>query len=288
MPRQQAMRKTLPVVALIAVLSGCATLLSSATGRMADNLAGAVADQDDPATVRDGAPAFLLMLDGLIAGDPRNVDLLLTGAQLYSAYASAFVEDSSRSRRLTSSARGYARRALCLRLEELCHSLEGPEELFMASLRKVSLNQVPVLYRFAATWASWLQNHTDDWNALAQVPRLEAVMERLVALDETYDHGNAHLYLAVLGSRLPPALGGRPEDARRHFERAIGISAGRNLMAQVLYAKHYARLVFDRSLHDRLLQEVVAADPHEPGLTLSNVIAQDWARGLLSQADDYF
>ena len=40
--------------------------------------------------------------------------------------------------------------------------------------------------------------------------------------------------------------------------RAVEISGGRNLMAKVLFARHYARLVFDQGLHDRLLGEVLA------------------------------
>ena len=72
------------------------------------------------------------------------------------------------------------------------------------------------------------------------------------------------------------------------FERAVELSGGRNLMAKVLFAEYYARLVFDRPLHDRLLEEVVAADPEEPGLTLSNTLAQEQARQLLDDADDYF
>jgi len=36
-------------------------------------------------------------------------------------------------------------------------------------------------------------------------------MERVVELDETYEHGSAHLYLGVMTTLLPPALGGKPE-----------------------------------------------------------------------------
>ena len=54
------------------------------------------------------------------------------------------------------------------------------------------------------------------------------------------------------------------------------------------YAHTYARLMFDRPLHDRLLKEVMAADPAVPGYTLNNVLAQQQARQLLNSADDYF
>lgn len=63
-------------------LAGCAALMSSQTAKLADNLATAVLNSNDPATVRDGAPAYLLMIDGMIAGDQKNVRLLQAGANL--------------------------------------------------------------------------------------------------------------------------------------------------------------------------------------------------------------
>ena len=81
---------------------------------------------------------------------------------------------------------------------------------------------------------------------------------------------------------------GDPEAARVHFERAIEISGGRDLSMKVEYARGYARLLYERELHDRLLTEVVEADPNAPRLTLTNTIAQRDARLLLDSADDYF
>ena len=73
-----------------------------------------------------------------------------------------------------------------------------------------------------------------------------------------------------------------------HFERAIEISSGRNLMVSVLMAKHYARIVFDRALHDSLLQQVLEAPAEEPGLTLVNTLAQIEASNLLAESDEFF
>ena len=69
---------------------------------------------------------------------------------------------------------------------------------------------------------------------------------------------------------------------------AVALSGGKNLLAPVLYAENYARLVFDRELHDRLLNEVLAADPDVHGLTLQNTYAQQEAEALLADADEYF
>lgn len=284
-------RFALLLVALLFVavsLGGCASLVGSATGRLAGSVSSAILNQNDVETVRDGAPAYLLMVDGLIEGDPHSETLLLAGAELYGAYAGAFVDDAARARRLAAKAREYGRRALCERTPELCAAVAGPFDPFADRLDDVTRADVPVLYGFAAAWAGWVQANADDWEAVADLPKIEAAMVRVTELDEAYDHGQAHLYLGVLDTLRPPSLGGRPEEGRRHFERAIALSGGRDLMVKVLFAKHYARLVFDRELHDRLLHEVLAADPEERGLTLGNTLAQREARTLLADADAYF
>lgn len=281
----------LPLLALalgLPLLGACAGLVSSTTGRLAGSVSSAILNQDDLETVRDGAPAYLLMVDGLIEGEPRSENLLLAGARLYGAYASAFVDDPVRTRRLAARARDYGHRALCLRRAELCAAAGGPFEIFAPRLKELGRGDVPVLYSFATAWAGWVQANPDDWSAVADLPQIEAAMKRVVELDEAHDFGGAHLYLGVLTTLRPEALGGQPESGRAHFEQAIALSEGRNLMAKVLFARHYARLVFDRELHDRLLGEVLAADPEVPGLTLSNVLAQQEARSLLDRADAYF
>jgi hypothetical protein len=94
--------------------------------------------------------------------------------------------------------------------------------------------------------------------------------------------------MGILLTLRPPALGGKPEEAREHFEKAIAMSHGRDLSAKVEYARGYAKLLYERELHDRLLGEVLDADPYADGLTLSNVLAQQDARVLLTEADAYF
>ena len=83
------------------LLSGCSALMSKATGGMASNLSAAILNQDDPETVRDGVPAFLLMLDSFVAGAPKDVAMLSAAAELYAAYGVVFVDDPERAKRLT-------------------------------------------------------------------------------------------------------------------------------------------------------------------------------------------
>lgn len=255
---------------------------------LAKNLSSAISNQNDVETVRQGAPAYLLLIDGLIQDDPENVELLLMGAKLYGAYAAAFVDDAPRAKLLTTRAWEYGVRALCGRSPIACAALSQPYDAFARSVANLSLADVPALYGWAGALAGRIQAHSDDWNAIADLPRVEVAMRRVIELEEDFDAGGAHLYLGVVNTLRPPALGGKPDIGRRHFERAVEISGQRNLMAKVLFAKHYARLVFERPLHDRLLREVLNARPDVPGHTLSNTLAQTEARRLLATADEYF
>jgi hypothetical protein len=269
-------------------LPGCASLISSATSKMADNITLAIQNQDDAATVRDGAPAYLLMIDGLIAGDPENEDLLLAGAKLYGSYSSAFVDDELRSQRLASKSLDYARRALCLELESLCLASAQKLNVFEDSLGTSSRSDLKAMYAYAVAWSGWVQANSSDWNAVADMAKVTALFERCLELDETYDRGGAHLYLGVIKSLLPAALGGKPELARVHFERARSLSAGENLMVNVLMAKHYARTIYDQELHDQLLIEVQTARADYSGYTLINTLAKREADQLLAESADFF
>ncbi len=267
------------------LLSGCASMIADG---MSDGLSQAIVDQDDPQTVRDGAPAFLLMVDGMIAGKPRDEGLLIAGAKLNAAYAAMFVDDPTRALRMTDKARGYALHALCKGAADTCGIATRSHEALLPLLEGLDDDTIEPLFTAATTWLLWIQQRSEDWAAIADLPKVEAMLDRVLALDETYEQGQAHYYLGILRSLRPPSLGGNPEQGRAHFERAIELSHGHNLAAKVAYARYYARLIYEQKLHDRLLNEVIAADPHVPGLTLSNVLAQREARELLASSADYF
>ncbi|MEM9531112.1 MAG: TRAP transporter TatT component family protein [Pseudomonadota bacterium] len=270
-------------------LPGCSKIVSSATNSFAGALSAGILNQDDLETVRDGAPAYLLLVDGFIAENPDNEALLLAGADLYGSYAGAFVDDAERSQRLAARAVHYARRALCGRNPALCEQLDASFESFESALdESTEAEQLNALYGLGSAWATSIQLNSGDWNAIASIPKVEALMEKVIELDPEFQRGWPHLYMGVVTSQLPPAYGGKPEVGQGHFEAALKQSERRNLMVQVLYASEYARLVFDQELHDRLLDEVLAAEPEEPNLTLINTIAQKRAKELREQGSDYF
>ena len=283
-----ALKGPLVLAAVVLLNSGCASIVSSAASKFADNLSAAVINQNDPELVRDGAPAYLLLLDSLLEGSPDDPMLLAAAANLYASYGAVFAEDPIRASRLTSRAQRYAKKAMCISYEPSCSWDEMDYESFAATLAGLKPKHDDVVYAYGVSSLAYIRAHSEDWNALARLPHMEALLNRNLEIGDGESDGAIYTYLGILVTLRPPALGGQPEKGREYFERAMDIGGGNDLSAKVEYARSYARPLYERELHDRLLNEVLAADPEVPGYTLTNVMAQEDASVLLSSADDYF
>jgi hypothetical protein len=273
---------------LLPLISGCASVVASAGSGLAGNLTVAMMNQDDPDIVRDGAPAYLLMLDSFVEGSPDNAAVLAAAAELYSAYGVVFVDEPTRAKRLTARAQSYGQRAICAENADLCGSWELPYEEFVAKLSFAKPSQASVLFTYGLSWMAYIQAHGEDFMALAYLPQTEAVLKRVQELDPSYRAATVEHYMGILNTFRPPALGGDFESGLAHFERAIDLSGGLDLAIKVDFARYYARTLYERDLHDRLLLEVLEASPKQRGYTLFNTLAQEKATEMLATADDYF
>ena len=262
--------------------------MQSATNDMAANLNSAILNQNDPETVRDGAPAYLLMLDSFIAGAPDDAAMLGAAAELYAAYGVIFVEDEQRADRLTSRSLAYGQQSLCASNKSACGIQPLSFKEFENTLQKLDTKDVESLFTFSLAWIAYIKVHSSDWGAMAKLPRVESALKRVQALDPDYNAVQVEHFLAVLNTIRPPALGGNFEAGKAHFERAMMLSGGKDLSINVDYGRYFARSLYDRELHDRLLKDVMSADPVQDGYTLVNTLAQREARELLAAADDYF
>jgi hypothetical protein len=272
----------------LCLLGGCSSLVSSVTQGFADDLSAAILNNDDLAMVRDGAPSFLLLVDSLVARSPEDSYMLQQSAKLHTAYAAVFVTDEDRSKLLHAKAKRQALAAACYGLRKACGLDQRPFKEFARWLDTQRKSSAPQLYDLAVTWVGWIQANSDDFNAVAELARVKEIMLKTAMLEPAYDSGGVFLYLGVLETLFPPSLGGKPEVGRRYFERAIEASNGQNLMAKVMFAEQYARLVFDRALHDELLAQVMASPVAVDGLTLMNTVAQEQAQQLMESANEYF
>ena len=270
------------------LLTGCGSIIRSMTASFAEDLSAAILNNEDLEMVRDGAPSYLILIDSLVARSPDDAFMLRQSARLHSAYAAAFVIDENRAKLLHAKARGQALASICLDLKNACGLDRRPYKEFVAWLEDQRIRQVPQLYDLGVTWAGWIQANSDDFAAIADLSRVKALIHKAAELDPHYDNGGMFLYLGIFETLFPPAMGGKPELGRQYFEQAIEESDGNNLLAKVMYAEQYARLVFNRELHDQLLAEVLDAPAVAPGMTLMNTVAKEQAQQLLDSADDYF
>lgn len=276
------------LIFVVLSITACGQLISNAKKEFADDLSATILEFDDPETIKKGVPAYLILISSMIKGDPESPDLLESGAQLYGAYASGFSDNDKSKKALTNRAFNYASRAICIRNTDFCEVKNISYFEFEKRLTSVEKSQAKYLLIFISSWAGDIEANSSDWNAVAELPKVKAGLQHVIEIDETVSNGNAHLYMAVMESLLPPTLGGKPDIAKNHFDRAIEISNGENLMAKVLYAEKYARMLFDRDLHDQLLQQVIDAESGPKEQILINALAKQKAAELLSNAEDYF
>ena len=282
------MKQALLIGVLAFTLSGCAIVVSSAASGLTDSISDSVLNQDDPETAKAALPTFMVLIDGMIRDNPEDPKLLASGATLYASYGAIFAGDDERASRLTRRARQYAFDAMCESYEPACGWHGTSYDEFVATLDGIGPRQAEYLYTYGFASLAFLRAHASDWNSLAELPQMEALFQRYMDISGDEVNSAVYTYMGILLTLRPPALGGEPERAREYFEKAIEATGGKDLGVKVEYARGYAKLLYERELHDRLLNEVMAADPYQDGYTLSNVLAKEQAEALLAEADDYF
>jgi predicted anti-sigma-YlaC factor YlaD len=265
----------------------------------------AYASDDDPELVRDAVPFGLKTMESLLEENPRHEGLLTALAGGFTQYAYAFVQADAdladlngrldaaragrdRARKLLLRARGYGLRGLEVRHAGLRQKLLAGGDLRPALAPAVK-GDVPLLYWTASAWALAISNGKGDMALVAQLPIPVAMMERALALDESWGEGSIHEFFVSYDATRSAAEGGGPERARQHLDRALALSGGKKLGPRVAYAEGVLVQAQDRAQFTRMLQEVVRADAEAvPKYRLANILAQRRARALLAHADELF
>ena len=277
---------------LIALLTACATgktMTVAAPASLLEDVANASYKQSDLVLIRRGMPSYLMLIDGMVEALPDNKRLLISAAQLYASYASAFIQDEDQiyATALYARARDYALRAL--EQNGFKNPATRPFDDFEIGLYDLGKNDVPYIFWAASCWGSWISLNRGSMEAMAELPRVELLMKRVLELDEAFYYGGAHIFMGVLDASKPRVAGGDLDRARDHFLKAIELGDGKFLMARIYYADYYAKKAFDRELFISILEKVleIPADI-PPELTLLNTVAHTKAKEMLDQVDEYF
>lgn len=293
------------VVVAAALLTGCRPLRRFAMNQVAGILAEGTEtfhQDNDPELIADALPFALKMIEATLNETPRHQGLLIRACSGFTEYAYGFVKQDAdeveeddyarakalrvRARKLFLRARDYGLRCLELRYPGLAEPLRMEPREAVAKLRRTD---VELAYWIAVSWGAAISVSKDDPDLVADQVVVEALLDRALVLNPSFDEGAIHQAL-IAYEMVRRGASGKPEDrARRHFERAVALSGGNLAAPYVSYAEEVALLKQDRETFEALLQEALAIDiESKPEARTVNLMMQRRARWLLSGADDLF
>jgi hypothetical protein len=273
-------------------LSGCSTsqLVARGASPLIDHGVAAMNRETDLELARASIPANLKMIEALLLADPGNVAYRVQAAMGFYGYALGFVEpdEHDRAAALYQRARDHALVAL-ERAGITPATLTGDAAGLEQALARLDARAVPALFWTASAWGKWIELQLDDPARLAELPRVESLMQRVLALDETYYYGGAHLFFGVYYGGRAPMFGGDFVRAARHFDRAAALGQDRLLFVEVYRARYLLRQTGDRAAFHATLKRVLDAPVGaDPDLNLANALARKQAAELLNQEEDLF
>jgi hypothetical protein len=277
---------------LLFFLSSCLPnkkLTVGATATLLEEVARASYRQSDLRILREGMPAYLMLIDGMVQAVPDNEQLLIAAAQSYSSFASLFVEgqDNEYASLLYQRGKQYALRSLEVR--GFKEPLQKPFDDFKEGLKRLGKKDVPYIFWAATCWVNWIRLNLDSIEAISELPRVESLMKRALELDEGFYYGGPHLFMGIWFASRPKIVGGDLKKAQEHFLKALDLGQGKFLMAYVYYANYYARKITDKDLFTSTLQKVLETPAEtSPDLVLINTVAKKQAKELLSHVGEYF
>lgn len=246
----------------------------------------------------------LKLLEVLQHQDPENEMINLFLAEAYASYALGFAEDRYEELEFAEPelrdverqrtvffylrARGFALQALQNYME-----IENLEELsvsdFDAKLSLLSADAVPAVFWTAFSWGSAINQNRDDISALAQLGKIEVMMNFVKKHDPEFFFGGVYLFEGVFYGSRSSMLGGDLQRSQQGFSKALSISKGRLLIVPYLKAYSYCIFSQDRECFRENLSAVIDAPADIfPEQNLANAVAKKKARRLLSREEEYF
>jgi predicted anti-sigma-YlaC factor YlaD len=288
----------------VVLLSGC-SIRQFAIRNLADVLSSGgttFASDEDPELIRQALPFSLKLIESLLDETPRHRGLLLAACSGFTQYAYAFVQQDADQLETQNLARATAlwdrARKLYLRARDYgLRGLDSAHPGFSTQLRKdprqavrnARRADVPLLYWTAASWGAAISISKDNPDMIADQPIVEALIDRALELDESFDGGAIRSFLITYEMVRPGAQSAPEIRARQHFERAMELSNGCSAPPLVALAETVCVQKQDRSEFERLLNAALAIDVDaRPQWRLMNLIMQHRARWLLSRSDELF
>ncbi len=296
---------SLLLVSVLLAAGGACSIKKVAINKLGNALANGgttYTSDEDPELVRDALPFSLKLIESLLAESPRHRGLLFAASSGFTPYAFAFLQQEAdetedldvakatalriRARRFYLRARDYGIRGLEVKHRNFGADLrEDPK----AAVRAATKADVPLLYWTAAAWGGAISLSKDNPDLVADQPIMEALIDRALELDESFDGGAIHSFLIGYEGSRHGGEGDPAVRSRKHFERAMELSKGFQAGPLISLAEAVSVQKQDRKEFQALLERALAIDTNaKPEFRLANLVMQRRARWLLARADQFF
>lgn len=289
------------------VFAGCSMnkIAADSTAHLLADGAVALDRESDLEFARDAFPASLKTLETFLINSPTNPKLQFLLTYGFNSYAYGFLEgDLEKARlhgtqeevdRLTRRAILHYLRARYYGFKVLDYpalekaALAGDADRVRQHLANLEKADVPPLFWTTHAWAGAINLAQDDPDMVGALPVVELFLERILELDPGYKESMPRVFMATYFASRPPMFGGKPEEAKVFYDKAMNAHGDENLLIPYLYARFYATQVQDRRLFNELMAKVLEADAAQyPDLRLSNEIARERARFWVQNVDELF
>ncbi len=286
------MRFYLSLFLTAVLLSSCSLnkLVIRQSSRLLDYGALALYEETDLKLAEQALASNIILLEGMVKGDPQNPKLVLLTSQALTGYALGFAEETTPER-----ARVFYLRARDLGMtilkenKQFSTALDGSVEELQLAMQNFKKEDIPLLFWTGFSWAGWVNLSLSDPQAFADLPKIQIIMQRVLDLDQTYFNGATLLLFGSMWGVKPVMFGGDPEKAKEYFEKNLQLTKGNFLLSYIYYAKYYAIKTLNEELFDQLIDKVVTTPVDVlPEYRLLNVIAKEKAQSLLSKKEDIF
>jgi hypothetical protein len=294
------MRLLLFLAVAASMLGGCSfkqTVVNYA-GDAISGGGGVWSSDEDPQLVKEALPFALKTNESLLEVSPDHEGLLEATATGFLAYALLAKEEADRiavDDRIAARKQYIRASKLFIRGHDYAlHALERRHPGFTvgliadrdATLARATALDAPFLYLAGAGLAGALSADTGNLALIADFPLAGVLVQRVLAVDESFNKGSAHEFMISFEASRP---NGSFEAARRHYDRALELSDGAR--ASVYLALAEAVSVGEQDVNEfrAMIEAARAVDIEEkPNSRLLNVIAQDRAEWLEGQIPELF
>lgn len=261
--------------------------------------------EEDVELVASVFPIIIKTYEMMMMQDKRHKELSMMTGEFYVMYANAFVETPAtflpdteydkkndgfvRARKLYLKGRDLLLNSLELKVMGSKKVLNSSDEKAINEmLEKCTIEDIETLYWAGVASLAVFALEPLNTETSHLVHAGKAMLEKVCAIDDSFNNGAAWEVLAKFYAGAPESLGGGQEKARSAYNRALELSKGMSASIYVTYASSFCVPKQDSVGFDEAIEKALSIDASlQPENRLMITLSQNYARWLKAHKDDF-